>query len=655
MLMLKADPGIAFTPAMDHLADRKQLPEWERDDRFRKVFNHSNDGIFIIDPERDRILEANPRACQMLGYSYNELAALRITSVHPDEMPALMKFARSVFDNGAGWTNELTCLTKSGNRLPVEISASTIVHEGRTCLLAIFRDISNRSEQRHGVLLEINNAIVANLDRTELLASLSETLSKVFSFDRCALILYDQDRDVFKLHALADTHPLDSLGVGFEIPRAQTRFGNATTTRGEWQSVLVEDLEKEKDLPPPDDRLLATGIRSYISVPLIGKRGPLGYLALASLEPGRFSVEDRDFLNDAGKQVALALENIKAYEEIAALKAALERENLYLQEEIKVEHNFSDIVGRSKGMRQLLKSIETVAPTDVTVLILGETGTGKELVARAVHDLSPRCGRPLVKVNCAALPAGLIESELFGHEKGAFTGAIGRKIGRFELAHTGSIFLDEVGELPLELQVKLLRVLQEGEFERIGNSETRRVNVRVITATNRDLPRAIEEGRFRSDLYYRLNVFPVTVPPLRNRPEDIPLLVRHCVMKGNLRFRKNVENIRTTTMEALTSYPWPGNVRELENVVERAMILSQGTDLEVGPFDVTAPPSAAERAFSTLQELERKHILEALELTVWRVSGDRGAARLLGMKPTTLEARMKKLGISRRYFSQRSV
>ena len=257
-------------------------------------------------------------------------------------------------------------------------------------------------------------------------------------------------------------------------------------------------------------------------------------------------------------------------------------------------------------------------------------------------------------MNCAALPAGLIESELFGHEKGAFTGAIGRKIGRFELAHTGSIFLDEVGELPLELQVKLLRVLQEGEFQRVGNSETRRVNVRVIAATNRDLPRAIEEGRFRSDLYYRLNVFPVTVPPLRKRPEDIALLVRHCVMKCNLRFRKNVENIRTTTMETLTSYPWPGNVRELENVVVRAMILSQGTDLEVGRFDVTAPPSAAERAFSTLQELERKHILEALELTGWRVSGDRGAARVLAMKPTTLEARMKKLSISRRSFSQRS-
>jgi transcriptional regulator with GAF, ATPase, and Fis domain len=337
-----------------------------------------------------------------------------------------------------------------------------------------------------------------------------------------------------------------------------------------------------------------------------------------------------------------------AYEEIDRLRAKLEEENRYLQEEIGTEYNLEEIIGQSGAMKQVFKAIGTVAPTDATVLILGETGTGKELVARALHNLSSRRGRALVKVNCAALPAGLIESELFGHEKGAFTGALTRRTGRFELANGGTLFLDEIGDLLPELQPKLLRVLQEGEFERVGGHQTIRVNVRVIAGTNRDLEQAIHAGGFRPDLYYRLSVFPIRVPPLKERAEDIPLLARYFTQKCAARLGKRTPRISPRAIESLLAYAWPGNVRELENVVERAVILSQGAQLDLAGWRPTAAPSGSEQGIQTLEELERKHILAVLEVTGGRVSGERGAAKLLGMKPTTLDARMKKLGISRR-------
>lgn len=328
-------------------------------------------------------------------------------------------------------------------------------------------------------------------------------------------------------------------------------------------------------------------------------------------------------------------------------KARLEAANVYLQEEIKTEHNFDEIIGTSNPIKKVFQSIEKVAATDATVLITGETGTGKELIARAIHHLSHRKEGVLIKVNCAAIPAGLIESELFGHEKGAFTGALARKIGRFELADRATIFLDEVGEIPLELQTKLLRVLQEGEFERLGSPKTLAVNVRVIAATNRDLDREVREGRFRSDLFYRLKVFPIHVPALRDRTQDIPLLVSYFVKKFATAMGKKVESVPVKAMEMLKPYPWPGNIRELEHVIERAVILSQGPELELGdwmPKDqaMTGPGSAA-----TLEEVERAHIIAVLTHTNWRVSGEKGAAKILGLNPTTLEARMKKLGISR--------
>ncbi len=328
-------------------------------------------------------------------------------------------------------------------------------------------------------------------------------------------------------------------------------------------------------------------------------------------------------------------------------KARLEAANVYLQEEIETAHNFEEIVGTSSAIKKVLQAVEKVAATDATVLVAGETGTGKELIARAIHHLSNRKDGVLVKVNCAAIPAGLIESELFGHEKGAFTGALARKIGRFELADKGTILLDEVGEIPLELQTKLLRVLQEGEFERLGSTKTLKVNVRVIAATNRDLEKEVREGRFRSDLCYRLKVFPIALPPLRDRQQDIPLLAAYFVKKFSAAMGKTVESVSAAAMEALKSHPWPGNIRELEHVIERAVILSQGPELDLGDWIPKSAAATGAGPAATLEEVERAHILAVLTHTNWRVSGDKGAARILGLNPTTLEARMKKLGIRR--------
>jgi PAS domain S-box-containing protein len=328
-------------------------------------------------------------------------------------------------------------------------------------------------------------------------------------------------------------------------------------------------------------------------------------------------------------------------------KARLEAQNVYLQEEIKGTHNFEELIGGSTSLKKVLKNVERVAPTDSTVLITGETGTGKELIARAIHNLSPRKGRPLVKVNCAAIPSGLIESELFGHEKGAFTGALTKKMGRFELADKGTIFLDEIGELPLDLQSKLLRVLQEGEFERVGGIQTFKVNVRVIAATNRDLEQQSKTGHYRPDLYYRLNVFPIHLPALREREGDIPLLAQYFVRKFAVNLGKKIDRIPERMITALQRYPWPGNIRELEHVIERAVILSEGSELE--PIDWLSQPGgkAGSGRMLTLEEIERQHIVDVLEQTNWRVSGEKGAAKILGLNPTTLEARMKKLGVAR--------
>ncbi len=526
-------------------------------------------------------------------------------------------------------------------RLAAELSSlstqlQTLV-ESRTADLRL-------SEERLRVLLDVNNAVVTCLDRDSLFDAAAGAVKRVIPFDRAALVLRDPVRDVFTVLGVAGAVSSSSLiPLGTEWPHAGSRAGFILDNG---RPVVTTDLRE----PPhffEHDRLLREGILSAASVPLLVKGKIIGTLNVGSRGVARYGESDAALLLAIGEQIALAIENLLAYEQIASLKARLEEEKLYLQEEAKAESSFGDVVGGSRAILGVLEGVRKVADTESTVLVTGETGTGKELIVRAIHDLSRRRDKILVKVNCAALPAGVIESELFGHEKGAFTGALSRKVGRFELAHGGTLFLDEIGDLPSDLQAKLLRVLQDGEFERVGGTRTLKVSVRLVAATNRDLARAVAESRFRADLFYRLNVFPIHIPPLRERLDDIPRLVRHFVMLYAAKMGKRIGPPGDVVLARLRAYGWPGNVRELQNVIERAVILSSKGRLEIA--DLTAPQSGASprRRGRTLEDVERDHVLSVLEETGWRVSGDRGAAKILGMKRTTLEARMLRLGIAR--------
>lgn len=510
-----------------------------------------------------------------------------------------------------------------------------------------------RERDRSQLLLGINNAVVSRLDLRELLQAISDCLRKVIPHDFASLMLYDSEDKRLRAYAvdfLNHQSFVDSLGggEGVLIPLEGTHPGLAFTTR---QTILRGRLNLADFPAEIGRRVRDEGGQAACHVPLIARERTLGVLSLASLRENAFTAEDAELLEQIAGQVAIAAENALAYREIETLKNKLADEKLYLEEEIQTAWDSEQIIGNSPALKRVLKQVETVAPTDSTVLIRGETGTGKELIARAIHNLSGRRERTLVKLNCAAIPTGLLESELFGHERGAFTGAIAQRIGRFELANRGTLFLDEVGDIPLELQPKLLRVLQEQEFERLGSARTQRVDVRLVAATNSDLEGMVADKRFRGDLFYRLNVFPVTLPPLRERREDIPQLVRFFAQRFARRMSKPIETIPAEAMSALVSYSWPGNVRELENIIERAAILSRGAVLEIPiremkPADKKAGQSVPS-GDPTLEGHERAHILHTLEETDWVVGGPAGAAARLGMKRTTLQARMHKLGISR--------
>jgi len=510
--------------------------------------------------------------------------------------------------------------------------------------LAYQRQLAHERD-RQRLLLEVNNAVVAHLELPELLKAISACLSRVMPHDLAGFARYDSSTRQLVAHALDFPRNQYFVEKGVPISLEGTPEGRAVTTR---RTVLIRRLDPAEFPAEVVNRAVAEGLKSGCAVPLVSHGHVLGTLSVGSLREEAFTEDDAELLGQIGAQVAIAVENGLAYQEIADLKDRLSKEKLYLEDEIRTEYNFEEIVGDSSALQKALKQVEIVSPTDSTVLILGETGTGKELLARAIHNLSGRRERTFVKMNCAAIPTGLLESELFGHEKGAFTGAIATKIGRFELADRGTVFLDEVGEIPLELQVKLLRVLQEQEFERLGSTRTIRVNVRVIAATNRDLARLVDDKGFRSDLYYRLNVFPITVPPLRERSEDIPALTRHFAQKFVQRMKKRIETIPSDAMKALQVYSWPGNVRELENFIERAVILTHGPDLVVPVGELKRSPVGVNHSTpTTLEEAEREHILKALRDSRWTIGGPHGAAVKLGMKRTTLQSKMQKLGIAR--------
>lgn len=497
-------------------------------------------------------------------------------------------------------------------------------------------------------LLEMTTALVSNLDIRELFPAISACLRRVVKHDYASLCLLEPDQEHLRLYAL-DFPASKGLIQEQMVEKVERALpGRAVMTRKPYIATR-EDVERLRQSEVVQLHL-KEGLKSAAFIPLISRDRVLGTLNVASLQPDAFSPDAVDLLAHAANPVAIAVENALAYQQIADLKDQLAEEKLYLEDEIRTDYNFEEIVGESPTLKRALRQVETVAPTDSTVLILGETGTGKELIARAIHNLSQRREHTFVKINCAAIPSGLLESELFGHERGAFTGAIMQKIGRFELAHRGTLFLDEIGDIPLELQPKLLRVLQEQEFERLGSARTLRVDVRLVAATNQDLARMVEEHRFRSDLFYRLNVFPISVPPLRERPEDIPMLVRYFVQKYSRQMNKRIDVIPAESMEALLEYHWPGNVRELENLIERAVILTRTSALyiplmELKPArpDSSAPPR-------TLAEAEREHILRVLHETRGVISGPNGAAARLGMKRTTLQSRIRKLNITRADF-----
>src|SRR5213593_1529665 len=500
-----------------------------------------------------------------------------------------------------------------------------------------------RERDRLRLLLDVNNTLVSNLAPRALFGAIARCLRRVVSHDYTSLSVYDPQRNAFDMWALEFAGKgliKEHMSVPVEGSPAGTAFTAGRPVRFERADLAALSADIAR-------LLLAEGIESVCSVPLTVHDRRLGTLNVGRLGGEPFTAGDAELLAAVANQVAFSVENALVFQEIAELKDKLAAEKVYLEDEIRTDYNFEEIIGDSPALKRVLHQVETVAPTDSAVLILGETGTGKELIARAIHDLSGRRERTFVKINCAAIPTGLLESELFGHERGAFTGAIAQKIGRFELADRGTLFLDEVGDIPLELQPKLLRVLQEHEFERLGSTRTKRVDVRLVAATNRNLEEMVAAGTFRNDLYYRLNVFPVTLPPLRERPEDIPPLVRYFVQKFARRMNKRIETIPADAMAALSRYAWPGNVRELENAVERAVILSSGPALRVPMSEFRARAVAPSGGATTLEATEREAILRALRETNWVLGGPQGAAARLGLKRTTLQSRIQKLGIDR--------
>jgi formate hydrogenlyase transcriptional activator len=604
--------------------------------------------IYLLDHDGN-VMTWNPGAERIKGYSAEEILGLHFSRFFIQEdqergRPAdLLRLAaaRGRVEE-EGWR-----VRKDGSRFWADVTLTAIRDEAGalTGYAKVTRDFTDRKRAEEAVMLQLSSALMTSLDIGKLLGAISASIHEVVPHDRAALALYDP--------AGGDL-AVQSLGVDDkELPSFDARAPIDGTLSGQvfrtGEPVLLERLSDASGSPETVKSLARLGMQSGCWVPLIHHGKTIGVLGVLSRLEGGISQDDAGILARIAVQVAMAVDNTLAFRRMAELRDKLRQEKQYLEDEINLENRFEDIVGESAGLRQVLKEIETVAPTNATVLIQGETGTGKELLARAIHRLSPRHDRTFIKLNCAAIPAGLLESELFGHEKGAFTGAIARKLGRLELAHEGTLFLDEVGEMPLELQPKLLRALQEREIERLGGTRPIPVDVRLVAATNRDLAQMVAEKQFRSDLFYRLKVFPIFAPPLRERASDIPVLVRHFVATHSRRMGKVIASIPDATMQALMRWPWPGNIRELENFIERAVILTRGPVLYVplAELETREEEEVLHTGNPTLHAAERDHILRVLRETDGQIGGADGAAARLGLKRTTLNSKMKKLGIER--------
>ncbi|MGC8549173.1 MAG: sigma 54-interacting transcriptional regulator [Acidobacteriaceae bacterium] len=624
---------------------RLSIPDWDRDDRFPSLKTALN----------VRGIEARSICVLPLTTPHVRLGAIAIASRQPlaysDEE---VRFLSMLADGLALAIGNVFCYEAS-----CRAQAELVQQNARLKLL-----------------LDLTGQIMSNLDLRELLRAISASVRHVIDCGAVGVSLLDAESG--KIHLAALDFP-DGKGFIHEDQSFTPGEGAVSRALETRKPVIVNHFDPADYSPELYQKIVGEGIQSQCFIPLVNRGHALGLLGLCQLTENSFSEEDAEFLGQVAGQIAIAVDNALAYREITQLKDKLTQEKLYLEKEIRSELNFEQIIGKSPTLRHVLELVETVAPNDSTVLLLGETGTGKELIARAIHDHSRRKDRTFVRLNCAAIPAGLLESELFGHERGAFTGAIRQKLGRLELADQGTLFLDEVGDIPLEIQSKLLRVLQEREFERLGSTHTRKVNVRLVAATNRNLEVMIASRQFRSDLYYRLNVFPIHIPPLRQRREDIPLLVRYFVQKFARQMQKPIENVPAAALKKLSAWDWPGNVRELENFVERAVILTRGKTLEIPLAEgnaITINPSVDSHVSvedeeivrivrATLGELhketvnsaahaqdekQRQVITRILQETKGRVGGVDGAAAHLGVHRTTLLSRMKKLGIDPKQF-----
>jgi formate hydrogenlyase transcriptional activator len=652
---LRLGPEPLVLAVVRDVTARKQAQEALRqsEERLRTLVASVKDYAILTLDARGHVTSWNSGAERIKGYRAEEIIGQHFSKFYTQEdldrgKPdyELRVAAETGRFEDEGWRQR-----KDGSRFWANVIISPL-RDSNGALVGfskVTRDFTERKQAEEALLLEVTNTLVSNLDIRRLLAAVSAGIRQVTSYDYCGLALFDRSVGQLRLDTLEAPSGLKLPPDGTEISVAGSPAGQAFTSRE--PVVLNQVRQEEKRFAPADiKRLIDIGIKSACWVPLMNRGQPLGTLGVARLSKVAFTEKDVRLLSHLAGQIAIAIDNAETYRQVIEARERLEEEKAYLEEELRTEGNFEEIVGESKALKRVLKQVETVAPTDATVLILGETGTGKELIARAIHTLSGRRERTFVKLNCAAIPSGLLESELFGHEKGAFTGAISQKIGRLELAHRGTLFLDEVGDIPLELQPKLLRALQEKEFERLGSTRTIPVDVRLIAATNRDLTAMMKAREFRSDLYYRLRVFPIELPSLRMRAEDIPVLVHHFVARHARRMNKVIETIPPETMHALERWSWPGNVRELENLLERAVILSNGPVLRV-PLSELALPRATDDATTVLSSLEatdRDHILKVLRDTRGVISGADGAAARLGLKRTTLNSKMRKLGISRR-------
>ena len=573
-----------------------------------------------------------PRLRDYLGrYDIRSTCALPLTTAHR----RIGILALGASEPNAFSDDHVQFLGIVADHLALAIDSALHLESSR----ATQKELEHKNQQLE-LMLDLTNRVVSNLELRDLLREVSATLRRVMKCDATGVALPEEDH--FRVYALDFPEskgflteetliPMDSpIGTAFRSGKEELR--SAPQLQQHCPEACSANANRE-------------GLKSGAFLPLISKDRVLGVLALSRFAEVPFSPAEIDFLTKVARQIAIAVENALAYKEIAELKEKLAQEKLYLEDEIRGEMDFEGIVGQSSALRHVLQMVETVAGSDSTVLLLGETGTGKELIARAVHERSRRSDRTFVKMNCAAIPTGLLESELFGHERGAFTGAISQKLGRLELADRGTLFLDEVGDIPFDIQPKLLRALQEREFERLGSTHTKKVDIRLVAATNRDLEQMVEERQFRSDLYYRLNVFPIRIPPLRERPEDIPLLVHYFTQKYARRMEKQIESIPASAMARLAGWHWPGNIRELENFVERAVILTRGSVLQF-PIDELKNGSPHGPAVVKADVSERDEIVRVLNEVNGRVGGADGAAARLGLKRTTLISRMKKLGIS---------